>query len=61
MRLIGNRKIVDSIESYDQQIKRMTRRDDIEVESFIYSSRIVQKLFDSRSVIRIFGLSTVRI
>ncbi len=57
LRLIGNRKIVDSIESYDQQVKRMTKRDDIEVEAFIFSNRIGQKLFDSRSLIRTFGLS----
>ena len=57
LRLIDNRTIVDSIEAYDQQVKRMAKRDDFEVEAFINNSRIGQKLFDSRSVVRAYGLS----
>ncbi len=57
LRLIGNRMIVDSIESYDQQVKRMTTRDDFESDAFRYGNRIGQKLFDARSVVKVFGLS----
>ena len=57
LRLITNRTIVDSIESYDQQVKRMTKRDDFEVEAFLYNNRIGQKLFDANSVIKVFGSS----
>ena len=47
LRLINNRKIVDSIEAYDQQVRRMTKRDDFESEAFVYNSRLAQKLFDA--------------
>ena len=57
LRLINNRKIVDSIEAYDQQVRRMTKRDDFESEAFVYNSRLAQKLFDARSVIKILGPS----
>ncbi len=52
LRLINNRKIVDSIEAYDQQVRRMAKRDDYEGEAFVYNSRLGQKLFDARSVIK---------
>ena len=55
LRLINNRKIVDSIEAYDQQVRRMSKRDDYEGEAFVYSSRLSQKLFDARYVIKIVG------
>jgi hypothetical protein len=57
LRLIRNRAIVDSIEAYDQQVRRMRSRDDFETEAFIYNSRISEKLFEAKSVIKIFGLS----
>jgi len=57
LRLISNRMIVDSIEAYDQQIKRMAKRDDFEVDAFIYNNRIGQKLFDARSIVKAYGLS----
>ena len=57
LRLINNRRIVDSIEAYDQQVRRMGKRDDYEGEAFVYNSRIGQKLFDVRSVIKILGPS----
>ena len=57
LRLINNRKIVDFIEAYDQQVRRMTKRDDYENEAFVYSSRLAQKLFDARSVIKTLGTS----
>jgi hypothetical protein len=57
LRLINNRKIVDFIEAYDQQVRRMTKRDDYENEAFVYSSRLAQKLFDARSIIKTLGTS----
>lgn len=57
LRLIANRAIVDSIEAYDQQVRRMTARDDFENEAFIYNNRISEKLFEAKSVIKIFGVS----
>jgi hypothetical protein len=57
LRLINNRMIVDSIEAYDQQVKRMAKRDDFEVDAFMYNSRIGQKLFDARSVVKAYGFS----
>ena len=55
LRLINNRQIVDSIEAYDQQVRRMSKRDDFESEAFVYSSRLSQKLFDARYVIKLIG------
>ena len=57
LRLINNRKIVDSIEAYDQQVRRMLKRDDFENEAFIYNSRLAQRLFEGRSVIKILSPS----
>ena len=57
LRLINDRQIVDSIEAYDQQIRRMSKRDDFESEAFVYNSRLAQKLFDARSVIKLIGPS----
>ena len=57
LRLIRNRAIVDSIEAYDQQVRRMEARDDFETEAFVYSNRISEKLFEAKSVIKIFGVS----
>jgi hypothetical protein len=57
LRLINNRMIVDSIEAYDQQVKRMAKRDDFEVDAFMYNNRIGQKLFDARSVVKAYGFS----
>jgi hypothetical protein len=52
LRLIHNRNIVDFIEAYDQQVRRMSLRDDFENEAFVYSSRISEKLFDTKPVIK---------
>jgi hypothetical protein len=57
LRLISNRKIVDSIEAYDQEVRRMVKRDDFETEAFLYNNRLAQKLYGAKSVIKIFGLS----
>ena len=57
LRLIRNRAIVDSIESYDQQVRRMKGRDDFEADAFNYNNRISEKIFDAKSIIKIFGIS----
>jgi hypothetical protein len=57
MRLISQRSIVDSIESYDRQIRRMVKRDDMEVEYFVYNNRLSDRLFDAGTVNREFGYS----
>jgi hypothetical protein len=45
LRLIHNRSIVDSIEDYDQQIKRMVVRDHFESDLGIENIQLVGKLF----------------
>jgi len=55
LRLIANRHIVDSIESYDQQVRRMAKRDDFEVDAFLFNNRVSQRVFDAKSVIQVFG------
>jgi hypothetical protein len=55
LRLIRNRKIVDAIEAYDQQVRRMKVRDEFEIELFMNNDRIAQNLFDAKSVISVFG------
>jgi len=56
LRLIRNRKIVDAIEAYDQQVRRMKVRDEFEIELFMNNERIAQNLFDAKSVIKVFGI-----
>jgi hypothetical protein len=57
LRLISKRKIVDAIEEYDQQVKRMKVVNDVEIESFQYNDRLSQKLFDAKSVIKAYSIS----
>ena len=61
LRLIRNRAIVDSIEAYDQQVRRMKARDDFESEAFSYNNKISEKLFEAKSVIKIFGVPMIQI
>ena len=56
LRLIRNRKIVDAIEAYDQQVKRMKVRDEFEIELFMNNDRIAQNLFEAKSVIKVFSI-----
>ncbi|HUS01128.1 MAG TPA: hypothetical protein VMY77_05345 [Chitinophagaceae bacterium] len=57
LRLINNRQIVDSIEAYDQQVRRMSKRDDLEVEKYEYNRNLSEKLFDAKSIIKAIGTS----
>ena len=53
LRLIRNRNIVDSIEAYDQQIKRMSLRDIYETDFMFENKKLVQKLFEGRAALKI--------
>ncbi len=53
LRLIRNRNIVDSIEAYDQQIKRMSLRDIYETDFMFENKKLVQKLLEGRSALKI--------
>ncbi len=54
-RLIRHRNVVDSIEAYDQQTKRVALRDLYETNfSFTYTD-LLHKLFDGRALTRIFA------
>ncbi|HET9745614.1 MAG TPA: hypothetical protein VFP97_07875 [Chitinophagaceae bacterium] len=46
LRLIRNRRVVDSIQGYDQQIRRMFLRDNFETEEMRYTLRLAYKLID---------------
>ena len=53
LRLIHNRSIVDSIEDYDQQIKRMVVRDHFESEFGSENIKLVGKLFKNRIALKV--------
>jgi len=52
LRLIHNRSIVDSIEAYDQQIRRMVVRDHFESELGFENIRLVGKLFKNSTAFK---------
>ncbi|HYC39748.1 MAG TPA: hypothetical protein VEB63_04605 [Chitinophagaceae bacterium] len=52
-RLIRKRDVVDSIQSYDQQVKRMALRDLYETEEMRHASRIANRMFDGRILARL--------
>ena len=54
LRLIRQRNVVDSIESYDQQVKRMALRDIYETNFFVDVNKVSQNLFDSRGLLKIY-------
>jgi len=54
LRLIRKRKVVDSIQIYDQQIKRMLLRDNFEAEEMRYTIRLSYKLMDGMAVTKSF-------
>jgi len=58
LRLIEHRNVVDSIEFYDQQIKRVALRDIYESNFSMDHSKLLQKLFDGRTLLKIFTNST---
>ena len=46
LRLIRKKKVVDSIQAYDQQIKKMTLRDAYETDEMRYAVRLSYKMID---------------
>jgi hypothetical protein len=57
-RLIRRRNVVDSIQSYDQQIKRMSLRDMYETEEMRYTVRLAYKLVDGVMLSNIYADTT---
>jgi hypothetical protein len=55
LRLIRRRNVVDSIQSYDQQIKRMALRDQYEVEEMRYTVRLSYKFVDGSMLSSIYA------
>ena len=55
LRLIRQRNVVDSIQSYDQQIKRMALRDQYEVEEMRYTIRLSYKFVDGNMLSNIYA------
>jgi hypothetical protein len=53
LRLVHNRSIVDSIEAYDQQIRRMVVRDRFESEFGLDNIHLVGKLFKNNVALKI--------
>jgi hypothetical protein len=53
LRLIRNRNIVDSIESYDNQIKRMILRDQYETNLIYDYNKTHNRIFDGRIIAKI--------
>ena len=58
LRLIRQRNVVDSIQSYDQQIKRMALRDIYETNLMVDLTKSLQKLFDGRELLRLYADTT---
>jgi hypothetical protein len=58
LRLIRERQVVDSIQSYDQQIKRLASRDVFEANFMVDQTKILQKLFDGRELLRLYADTT---
>ncbi|TRZ75257.1 MAG: hypothetical protein D4R97_02745 [Bacteroidetes bacterium] len=53
-RLIRHRNVVEAIESYDQQIKRIALRDLYETDFTFDHNKLLQKLFDGRALLKLF-------
>ncbi|MCX6175167.1 MAG: hypothetical protein NTZ27_10475 [Ignavibacteriales bacterium] len=58
LRLISHRNVVESIESYDQQTKRIALRDLYETNFSFDNNTILQKLFDGRALLKIYADTT---
>jgi len=58
LRLIRHRNVVDSIESYDQQVKRIALRDMYETDFFIADNKLLEQLFDGRTLLKIYANAT---
>ena len=55
LRLIRKRKVVDSIQAYDQQIRKMLLRDNFEAEEMRYTLRLAYKLIDGVSITNLYA------
>ena len=55
LRLIRKREVVDSIQAYDQQIRRMLLRDNFEAEEMRYTYRLAYKLTDGVSLANLYA------
>ena len=55
LRLIRRRTVVDSIQAYDQQIRRMLLRDNYEAEEMRYTLRLAYKLIDGVSLTNVYS------
>ena len=58
LRLIRQRSVVDSIQSYDQQIKRLALRDIYETNFMVEQTKVLQNLFDGRELLRLYADTT---
>jgi len=58
LRMIRKRAVVDSIQSYDQLIKRMLLRDMYETDEMRYTTRLAYQLFDGRELTKIHADTT---
>ena len=54
LRLIRKRAVVDSIQAYDQQIRRMLLRDNFEAEEMRYTLRLAYKLVDGVAITNVY-------
>lgn len=54
LRLITKKIVVDSIQSYDQQMRRLIVRDKFEIEESVKQIDLLQKLFEGTSLSKIF-------
>jgi hypothetical protein len=55
LRLIRKREVVDSIQAYDQQIRRMFLRDNFEAEEMRYTLRLAYKLIDGVLITNLYA------
>src|SRR5688572_8559731 len=55
LRLIRKRNVVDSIQAYDQQIKKMALRDAFETEEMRYVVRLSYKMIDGITIAKVYA------
>ncbi len=54
LRLISKRIVVDSIQGYDLQVKRLSLRDEFHVAETVKNIDLLQKLFEGKSLSKLF-------
>ena len=55
LRLIRKREVVDSIQGYDQAMRRLVLRDRFEVDESVKNIDLLQKLFDGQSLTMLYA------